>query len=580
MRTVEEGGAGGASGRTALVDLVSSPERRQAYLRAGHWDGSTLPRRVEHHARHEPDRIAVVDVDASRRHTYGELARDVASFGRWLASSGVSPGDVVSSQLPNWYPFVVAAIGALEVGAVVNPLLPAYRRRELQHVFAVARPKVVCTPRSYRGHDHLSETAAVIEAWGHPVSHVLVDRPGATGGGSDPGAGPSDGRTTTFEGIVGSAGPGAGARRDGGAGARRDGGPADRDAAAVSELIFTSGTEAAPKAIMHTEQTANFSVRTAQRDLEMSDDDVVWMPSPIGHSTGFNYGVRFALYHGLPLVLQDRWDPEVAARLIAEHGASYTLASTTFLQDLVTEAERRDLELPTMSRFGCGGAPVPAELVHRAAKRGIGVLRLYGSTEVLVATWNRPDSPAHKRAGTDGSALSDVEVEVRDEEGRRCAPNAVGEIHVRGPNTCVGFYEDPGRTAATFDVDGWVRSGDLAAVDAEGYLTVVGRKKEIIIRGGLNITPREIEDLMIEWPEVDRVAVVGLPDDRLGERTCACVVLVPGARLEHEAVVERLRSDGLATYKLPERLEVLDELPMTPSGKVQKFEIVSRLVAR
>ncbi len=574
MRTAEAGGAG-RTGRTrgsVLEDLVTSPERREAYRRGGHWDGTTLPQRVEYHARHEPGRVAVVDADAGRRHSYGELASDAASFACWLDSSGVGPGDVVSIQLPNWYPFVVAALGALEVGAVVNPLLPAYRRRELQHVLEVAAPKVICTPRSYRGHDHRTETAAVIEASGLPVIHVLVGRPAGTEEGSAAGAEHADG-DVSFDGIVGSTARLA-------EGEHGDGGRTRRDAAAISELIFTSGTEAAPKAIMHTEQTANFSVRTAQRDLGMSDDDVVWMPSPIGHSTGFNYGVRFALFHGLPLVLQDRWDPEVAARLVAEHGASYTLASTTFLQDLVTEAERRDLELPTMSRFGCGGAPVPAELVHRAAKRGIGVLRLYGSTEVLVATWNRPSAPADKRAGTDGSALSDVEVEVRDEEGRPCAPDAVGEIHVRGPNTCVGFYQDPGRTAATFGGEGWVRSGDLAAVDADGYLTVVGRKKEIIIRGGMNITPREIEDLMIEWPEVDRVAVVGLPDDRLGERTCACVVLVPGAGLEHEAVVERLRADGLATYKLPERLEILDELPMTPSGKVQKFEIVSRLVAR
>ncbi len=555
-----------------MGDLVTSPQRREAYLRGGQWDGATLSDRVDDHAGRGPGRVAVVDADAGRRYTYGELTRDATSFGSWLVSRGVGPGDVVSIQLPNWYPFVVAALGALRVGAVVNPLLPAYRRRELQHVFAVASPKVICTPSSYRGHDHRSETAAVIEASGLPVVHVLVDRPDAGEGVSAAGP-PTTQQIVSFEQVTSFSRSGAAPEGDGA-------GFAGRDAAAVSELIFTSGTEAAPKAIMHTEQTANFSVRTAQRDLEMTDDDVVWMPSPIGHSTGFNYGVRFALYHGLPLILQDRWDPEVAARLIVDHGASYTLASTTFLQDLVTEAERRGLELPTMSRFGCGGAPVPAELVHRAAARGIGVLRLYGSTEVLVATWNRPGAPSPRRAGTDGPALSDVEVEVRDDEGKPCAPGVVGEIHVRGPNTCVGFYEDPGRTAATFDEGGWVRSGDLAAIDAEGYLTVLGRKKEIIIRGGMNITPREIEDLMIEFPEVDRVAVVGLPDDRLGERSCACVVLVPGAKLDHSSVVERLRADGLATYKLPERLEILDELPMTPSGKIQKFEIVSRLVAR
>jgi non-ribosomal peptide synthetase component E (peptide arylation enzyme) len=154
-----------------------------------------------------------------------------------------------------------------------------------------------------------------------------------------------------------------------------------------------------------------------------------------------------------------------------------------------------------------------------------------------------------------------------------------GELLTRGPNTCVGFFADPARTAATFDPEGWVRSGDLVTIDGDGYLTVVGRKKEIIIRGGMNIAPREIEDLLVAFPEVQRAAVIGLPDERLGERMCACVVLEPGAPLDLATVVERLEAGGLAKFKLPQRLEVLDALPTTASGKVQKHEIVSALTA-
>jgi cyclohexanecarboxylate-CoA ligase len=282
----------------------------------------------------------------------------------------------------------------------------------------------------------------------------------------------------------------------------------------------------------------------------------------------------------LPLVLQDRWDASVACDLIAAHRASYTLASTTFLQDVVDEAERRGDErsLSSMTRFGCGGSPVPAELVRRAKECGIGVLRLYGSTEVLVATWNRPGGPLDRAFETDGIALSGIEVEVRDEASSVCPPGATGEIYVRGPNTSVGFYRDPERTEATYLPGGWVRSGDLATMDRAGYLTVVGRRKEIIIRGGLNITPREIEDLLLDFPEVDRAAAVGVPDQRLGERVCACVVLKPGAELSFDTMIDRLRGIGLATYKLPQQLEILDALPMTASGKVQKYEIVNRLV--
>jgi acyl-CoA synthetase (AMP-forming)/AMP-acid ligase II len=194
------------------------------------------------------------------------------------------------------------------------------------------------------------------------------------------------------------------------------------------------------------------------------------------------------------------------------------------------------------------------------------VLRLYGSTEALVATWNRPDTPLPTRVHTDGAPMTGVDVELRD-----------GEIFVRGPNTCVGFFADPERTAATFDADGWVRSGDLATIDADRNLTVVGRKQELIIRGGMNISPRELEDLINGFAEVATAAVVGTPDERLGEIVCACVVLHPGADLDLATVVTRLRDTGIATYKLPQRLELLTELPTTASGKIQKHEILRRL---
>ncbi len=293
-------------------------------------------------AQSRPAKLAVVDRGGRSRHDWRQLDDDVTRLAAWMAGRGVRGGDVVSIQLPNCYEFVVAAVATQRLGAVINPLLPIYRRKELLHVLTVARPKVICTPASYRGHDHLGDTARIIGDAGQKVMHVVVDdeRPAAVD--------PVDGPTVWFADALESAPvlP-AGAREE--------------EAGAVSELIFTSGTEASPKAIMHTEQTANFSVRTAHRALGMGADEVVWMPSPIGHSTGFNYGVRFAVFHGLPLVLQDRWDPKAAFDLVAAEGGSYTLASTTFLQDLVVEAERRRAGLGSMARFGCGGAPVPPD---------------------------------------------------------------------------------------------------------------------------------------------------------------------------------------------------------------------------
>lgn len=537
------------AGRAPLIDVVTGPDRRAHYLAEGWWDDATLAARVVRHAAERPDALAVVD--AAGEHTYATIAAAAGSVASALRERGVAAGDVVSIQLPNRVEGVVAAVAAQALGAVINPLLPNYRARELGHVFTTARPAAVFTPAEYRGTDHRELIAAVAASTGVEPIHVVVD-------------GPPGGKALAFEAVAGGGTPLAAV----------DGLDA---AAAVSEVIFTSGTEAQPKAIMHTEQTANFSVRVARTDLGVGADDVVWMPSPIGHSTGFNYGVRFALYHGLPLVLQDRWDGADAAALVDRYRCSYTLAATTFLQDLIAAATSAGVDLSSLRYFGCGGAPVPPHLVDAAGEHGVQVLRLYGSTEVLVGTWNRPwSTPAHRR-DTDGVAMSHVEFEVRDDSGAVVPAGEEGELHTRGPNTCVGFFADPDRTAATFGADGFVRSGDLVTIDGDGYLTVVGRKKEIIIRGGVNIAPREIEELIVAFPEVERVAVIGVPHERLGEQMCACIVPAAGATLDFETVVARLRDAGLATYKLPQRLELLDALPTTPSGKIQKHELVAAL---
>ena len=492
-------------------------------------------------------RTAVVDLDGRRQRTYAQLDRDSDRVARRLLELGVQPGDVVSVQLPNWYETVTIDLGILKVGGIVNPMLPIYRSRELGFMLGTADVSVLFTPTVYRGFDYSALVEEVRSASGRPLHHVAVPEPDAEAEeGLGAWLGSDDERPVE----------------------------APTEASAVSELIFTSGTEAEPKAIMHTEQTTNFGARNVAATLGFGDDEVVWMPSPIGHSTGLNYGVRIALYHGLEVVLQDRWSPEVAARLIAERGCTYTVAATTFVSDLVAHAEESGCDLSSLRMFGSGGAPVPADVVRAAEALGMSVLRMYGSTEALAVTWNRPDAPADWRERTDGPPMREVEVEIRDEDGvvLRGEP---GEIYIRSPSASVGFFADPERTATTWDEKGWIRSGDLAVLDDEGCLSIVGRKKEIIIRGGLNIAPREIEDVLLVHEAIVDIAVIGLPDERLGEITCACLVLRDGAELTLDEVVSFAKGQGLATYKLPQRLEIVPELPKTPTGKLQKQKLKS-----
>jgi acyl-CoA synthetase (AMP-forming)/AMP-acid ligase II len=535
--------------RAGCADVVTTAERRGELLAAGAWQAETLSDLVAVTAAERPDDLAVVDLAGARRTTWAELdslANRVANF---LVEAGIGPGDVVSVQLPNWRETVAIDLGILRAGAVVNPMLPIYRAKEITHMLGVGAVRVLFTPRTYRNFDHVEMVDSLRDAAPGLEHHIVVEDPAES--------------ADALGGLPATA---------------SDRHPeVELEAGAVSELLFTSGTEAAPKAVMHTEETTNFGARTLAASLGIGAGDVVWTPSPIGHSTGLNYGVRIALALGLPLVLQDRWSAADAVALIERFRCSYTVAATTFVSDVVEYAAENSCDVSSMRLFGSGGAPVPPEVVEAAEGLGMSVLRMYGSTEVLAATWNRPGSPRATRIATDGPALDGMEIEIRADAGE--APiGEPGEIFVRGPSTSVGFFDDPERTAGTYREGGWVASGDLGVLDAEGNLTIVGRKKEIIIRGGLNIAPREIEEAVGRHPGVAQVAVVGLPDPRLGEITCACVVLREGVvELELDDLVEFLRGLGLAAYKLPQRLELLAELPRTSTGKVQKPKIISAL---
>ena len=531
----------------ALADQIAP--RRTWFVEQGFWTGERLGSRVAEHASTKPDAEAVVDRKGTRRISFAELDQLSNRFANWLVASGISPGDLIAVQLPNCIEAVVIAIGANKAGVAVAPMLTVYRANELMHNLGLTEAKALFVPDVYRGFSHSDLASRIASDLSHDLLPVVID----VTDNDEQGPNAWLDRLGEWPDTLCGRTP---------------------DAADVSVVLFTSGTEGKPKAVMHTEQTLNSNVRGVWRLFEMGNDETVWMPSPVGHSSGFGYGIRIALLHGATLVLQDRWDPLEAVKIVEQERPTYTLAATVFLTDILEVAQQRASDLSSLRVFGCGGAPVPAEVVTAAADQGIKVLRLYGQSETQVNTLNRPSSPLRKQIDTDGKATEGFAIEIRDDNGAVLPAGVEGELCVTGPGMSVGYYKDPERTRQKFR-DGWAHTADVAIMDEDGYVTIIGRQSDIIIRGGLNIAPREIEETIEQLEGVSKIVIIGLPHRRLGEYACACVVASETGAPSLKAICAHLKANGYAAYKLPERLEVLDELPATASGKIQRHKLVA-----
>jgi cyclohexanecarboxylate-CoA ligase len=342
---------------------------------------------------------------------------------------------------------------------------------------------------------------------------------------------------------------------------------------AIATLMFTSGTESNPKGVMHTHNTLGCGTRQVETTYHLTADDVIFMASPIGHTTALLVGARMPVMYGMTAVWQEHWNAEAAIDLIAQEGCTFTVSATPFLYGLVHAANANRDTLKTFNIFSCGGAPIPRELSKQAEEeRGFFVSALYGSSEALVNSAITPDDPLEQRYGTDGKIIPGVEARLVDPDTDEPVPSgAEGELHIKTPVLFAGYYKDPARTREVCSPDGWYSTGDLCTLDEENYISVVGRKKDMIIRGGANISAREIEELLFTHPHINTVACVAMPDPVLSERVCAYVICEPGTTLTFDAMVDFLKSKRTAVWKLPERLEIRDAFPMTPSGKIQKY---------
>lgn len=530
-----------------MIALRPDAETRARYRATGQWGDATIAARIDASVAAHPEKTAVVDA-AGHALTYRALDDAAARIAGFLARRGVGRGDVVTMHLPNWTEAVVATCAALRLGAVVNPVPPTYGWGDLAYILKRARSRALVIPARFRSADYVDRVRRAQEDTARLAAVLVV--------GEDAG-----GIGTPWQEAL-AAGPVPLAAAD-----------ADEPAA----LLFTSGTESRPKGAVHTHNTILFGERSFAEALRLGADDICFMASPVTHTTGFMHGIVMTLMLGGTLSLLDIFTGDRAVEVMDAAGATWTMGATPFLADTVASLETRDRRLPQLRYFLCGGAPIPEVIVRRAAALDIRVLAVYGSTESPPHTVVFPDDPLESAWTSDGRPLPGIEVAVVDEEGREVPVGGIGEELSRGPNTFIGYLDEPELTARAIDAEGWYRSGDLARRNADGSIRIVGRLKDMIIRGGQNISAREVEDLIMEHPACQAVALVGIPDARLGERGCAVLVPRPGATLDLPELVRFLEEKGIAKFKLPERLVLVDSLPVTPSGKIQKFRIKQML---
>jgi acyl-CoA synthetase len=520
-------------------------ELLQWYTRSGFRTSASLQGLMQRNRREFGGLTATIEGEISL--TWRELVAQAASFAGFLHSGGVQPGDVVVWQLPNWWESLVVAYGIWAAGAVSSPVVPIYREHELREVFEAVRPRALVVPESFRSVDHVALVSAACRETGVSPDIRVVLRGRATG-------------WTPFEDTV-------------------RGAPfVDQTVAIDAPALvgFTSGTTSGAKAVVHSSATFLSSSLRSSRHFGYTWRDRSYMPAPLAHATGLLSGVAIPIMTGSSVVLRDHWDADQAIDDIQRNGVTFSAGAAVFMQELLAALDARGMDrLELVGGYPCGGSSIPTALALAAEMVGMRPARSWGMTECPSVTASAPFEPKEVRCGTDGRIAPGCEVRVLGPDGRTLGPDEIGELEARGPQRALG-YVDPRHTKDGFDDDGWLRTGDLGFLTAEGVLTMTGRSKEIINRGGEKISGREIEDVLVQHPQVVEAAVVPAPHPRLGEEPAA-FILTYGSHPSDQELATFLRQAGLAPQKIPRVWRRVTELPRTPSGKVKKYVLQEQL---
>lgn len=534
------------------------PREVRRYHELGWWRTETIVDDFLTNVCQYPDKTAVVSVYDGRvpeTLTYRELGDRVDRLAAGLIRLGVEPGDVVSFQLPNRWEFTALNLACGRIGAVANPVLPILRRREVAFIGNQVGSKVFVTSHIFRGFDYaamLSDVKSEVPS----LERVFVvgsegDLPDGTERFETLFEHTPD-RTTLADELD----------------ARRPSGDC------IAQIQFTSGTTGTPKGVVHTHNTLYAGANAARVALQLGRDDNILAFTPLSHALGFLFGCTYPMMCGATVVYQDVWDPRRAVELIAGHHITWTMGTTAFLDDLCRVAADSPVEIATLKSVTCAGAPIPPSLVDRVHRLlGARVLSGWGMTECGLVTSTHRDDDADRSATTDGRCMPWNQVRVVGDDDRDLGFGEVGRLLVRGASLFIGYHgrED---LFASSTRDGWLDTGDLARMEPDGSIRITGRTKDLVIRGGENIPVVEVEAALITHPAVQEAFIIGVPDDRLGERACAVVVPVdPVSPPSLRTLTEHLEQLGMAKTFWPEFVVHRSSLPRTPSGKIQKYRL-------
>jgi acyl-CoA synthetase (AMP-forming)/AMP-acid ligase II len=510
-------------------------EARAAQARAqGVWPDETSGDMALREVERDPERVIVVD--ARRQLTLRELVDESQALARAFVARGLKPGDVISIMLPNWHEATIIYLAATFAGLVANLILPNYRNNEVVFTLDDCGAKMIFVPEIFRKFDYVAMMQAVNAGLQKPVE-VVVLRGNARG-------------ATEYATLFGKS--------------HGDVALPDVDPDSVKMVMYTSGTSGRPKGVLHSHNTISAAVTQIHRYWHVEEGDCFFVPSPVSHIGGSIYAFELPLLARTKVVLQEAWEPDAAVTAFETHGCTHMAGATPFLQALLVAAQKAGTRLPKLKVFICGGASVPASLIREAAARfeNCIVSRVFGCTEVpMITAGSMAAGDIDHAAETDGKpGLCKVKLIGAADE---------GEILAIGPQMLLGYLRREDEDGK-FDPQGYFLTGDLAKLVDGEYLVVTGRAKDIIIRNGENIAPKEVEDILILHPAIAEISIVGLLDARTGEQACAVIVPVPGQTPGLNDLRDFLNARNVAKFKIPERVELRSSLPRNAAGKVLK----------